>query len=125
MEELFHQLGRKGANTTIPDIEVNVSLSTPTEIKSAQDERFVHWDSRIPVTGNTRFVAKRLAERHPEDNPNIFNRVVVINVEIPGCIDGHIYQTMAGNLCEHVLEEANTGGEGGRPMSIEVDGEVN
>jgi hypothetical protein len=32
---------------------------------------------------------------------------------------------MPGYLCEHMLKEANTGGEGGCPLSIEVDGEVN
>ena len=125
MEELFHQLGGKGANTTVPDIEVNVSLSTTAKVESTQDEGFIHWDRRIPVAGNTRFVAKRLAQRHPEDNPDILDRVVVIDVQIPTRVDGQINQTMPCDLGEHVLEEADASGEGGCALSIEVDGEVN
>ena len=125
MEELFHQLGGKGPDAAIPDIEVNVSLSTTAKVESTQDEGFIHWDRRIPVTGNTRLVAKGLAQRHPEDNPDILDRVVVIDVQIPACVDGQNNQPMAGDLGEHVLEEADAGGEGGCALSIEVDGEVN
>ena len=125
MEELFHQLGGKGPDAAIPDVEVDIRLSTTAKVERAQHEGFIHWDSGISVTGNTRLVAKGLAQRHPEDNPDILDRVVVIDVEIPTRVDGQINQTMPGDLGEHVLEEADAGGEGGCALSIEVDGEVN
>ena len=54
-------------------------------------------------------VAKRIAKRAPQHNPDILDRVMVIYMQIAISLDREIEESVAGETLEHVIEERNAG----------------
>jgi hypothetical protein len=59
----------------------------------------------MTVSDDAGFIANRLVECLAERNPNVFNRVVGINVEIALGNDVEINLTMPRDLVEHMLKK--------------------
>jgi hypothetical protein len=54
-------------------------------------------------------VAKRLGKRLAERDAGILDGVVVVDVEVALRADGQVDQAVAGELVQHVVEEADAG----------------
>jgi hypothetical protein len=59
----------------------------------------------MTVSDDASFIANRLVKCLTERNPNVFNRVVGVNVEIALGNDVEINLTVSRNLVEHMLKK--------------------
>ena len=64
---------------------------------------------RIAVAPNAAFIAECLGQCLTQGNAHIFDRVMVINVQISGAAHCHVHQSMTRQLIEHVVEKADAG----------------
>ena len=62
----------------------------------------------------------RLAQR----DADVFHRVVAVDVQVALGVDVEVDQAVAGDLVEHVVEEADAGRQLGRAGAVEVDADA-
>src|SRR4029079_19244501 len=55
--------------------------------------------------------SERLRDRFPQRNPHVLDGVMLIDVEIAADGERHIERSMASEELEHVIEEADAGGD--------------
>jgi hypothetical protein len=70
-------------------------------------------------------VAKRFAAGLTQANPNVFNSMVHVDVEIALGFDREIERTVLGETVQHVVKEADPGLNVRPTSSIETEGERN
>src|SRR5690606_29375846 len=66
-------------------------------------------------------VAERLAERRAERQRGVLHGVVGVDVQVALGPHGQVEQPVLGELVEHVVVEADAGGDVGDPGPVEVD----
>ena len=109
--EKFHdQLGIESTDFGAGDMEVGFQVASAGEVKGAENQGFVHGNDGVAVAGDAGFVADGLFQGRAEGDADIFNGVVVVDVEIAFGGDADTEQAVAGDLGEHVVEEADAGG---------------
>jgi hypothetical protein len=75
----------------------------------------------VAVARDALLVADRLRHRLAERDADVLDRVVAVDVQVARGLDLEVDQPVAGDLVEHVVEEADAGGELGRAAAVEVD----
>ena len=80
----------------------------------------------MTVTGNAGFIAKRLFQSLTHHDTDVFNRVMVVNVQIAFAGNIQVNQTMARYLGKHMLKERNAGIQAifAGTVKIEADGNL-
>ena len=86
-------------------------MRTSAEIDCGGREGFVHRHQEISGTQNAAFRAERFLDGFAERDANVFDGVVLIDVEVAFRGDGEIECTVARDEVEHVVEKANAGGD--------------
>ncbi len=87
---------------------------------AAVDQRFFHWQGEVAVAADARFVAERLFQGLTKSDPNIFDGVVLIDVQIALCLHVQINRRVLRQQREHVVEEPDAGGNLALPGAIEI-----
>ena len=72
-------------------------------------QRLFHRQREVAVAANARLVAQRLLHRLPEGNADVFDRVVLIDVQIALGLDVQIDRRVLGQQRQHVVEKADAG----------------
>ena len=75
----------------------------------------------MPVTANAGFVAQRITHRPAETDPHVFDRMVLIDVQIAFRLDRQVDRRVLGQQHKHVIEEPYAGGDGRFARAIEID----
>ena len=88
-------------------------------------QRLVQRHVGVAVAAQAPLVTHRLGKRLAERDAHIFHRVVAIDVQIALGLDVEVDQAVARNLIEHVIEEADAGGQAGNTVAVEVDAHRN
>ena len=80
----------------------------------------------MAITGNADFIAKRLFQGLTQYDTDVFNRVVIINVQIAFAGNIQVNQTMTRYLGKHVFKERNAGIQAvfTGTVKIEADGNL-
>ena len=80
----------------------------------------------MAITGNTGFIAKRLFQGLTHHDTDVFNRVMVVNVQIAFAGNIQVNQTMTRYLGKHVFKERNAGIQAvfTGTVKIEADGDL-
>ena len=84
-------------------------------------QRLVHRQQAIGVAGQPALVAERLSQRLAERDADVLDRVVIVDVQVALGAHRQVDQRMARELVEHVVEEADAGGDVGRAGAVEID----
>lgn len=84
-------------------------------------KRFIKRHIGMPVTLDAAFVAECFAHGLTEHDAGVFNRVVAINVEIALAFDVEVYQAVACDLLQHVVEKAEAASELGIALAVEIE----
>lgn len=93
------------------------------EVERAGHLRVIHGKPEMAVATDTALVAERFCKRLAEGGCRHPHRVVVVDVQIALGADFQVDRRMAGELVEHVVEEAHPGLAARGAGAVEVDGD--
>jgi hypothetical protein len=109
LEELVDQVDVELANTRTQELDPVLDPGTAGEINNHARQRFVQWHIGVAVAHDALLVAKRLFESLSERDAYVFDRMVIIDVQIAAGADVEIECAVACDLLEHVLEKRDSG----------------
>ena len=75
----------------------------------------------MTVTTQAALVANRFRDRLPEGDADVLDGVVAVDVQVARRVDVQIDQAVARDLVEHVVEEADAGGELADAGAVKVE----
>src|SRR5258708_2196024 len=109
LHKVVDQLGLKIADPLLANLHVVAKIRAPADIDNRGADRLVQRHRRFAEALDSRAVAERLPKRAPEHDSNVFDRVMVIYMQIAVGRDFKIEESMAGEALKHVIEEGNPG----------------
>ena len=121
LEEFAHELGIERADLRRRKARAEHQERPAGDIERDTGQRLVHGQQAIRIAGDAAFVAERLAQGLAEREPGILHRMVVVDMVVADGLDLEVDQAVAGDLIEHVIEEADPGRDLGHPGAVEVD----
>jgi len=74
----------------------------------------------MAVAADSRLVAERLADRLPEADARVLDRVVLVDLEVAGGLHGQVDRPVPGEQLEHVVEEADAAGHLAAARAVEI-----
>jgi len=105
IEEVRHQFRLQIAHEThFHPILVNQRRS-PAEIDGDNRKRLVHRQDEVPCPIDSLAISQRLREQLPHDNAHVFNRVMLIDVEIAFRLEFQIECSVFCEQLEHMIEK--------------------
>ena len=87
-------------------------------------QRLVHGQVGAGVAGDALLVAQRLGHRLAQHDAAILRRVVEVDVQVALGLQRDVDQGVAGELLQHVVEEADARGDVVGAGAVEVDGRL-
>ncbi len=108
-EEIFEQFGLQIADVNHIDLLIVDQRRTAAEIHRDNRQRFIHRLDEITGAIDAAAVAERLGEEIAEDDAGIFDRVVLIHIEIALRVQFEIESAVLAEKLEHVIQKANAG----------------
>src|SRR5262245_61618612 len=105
MPEMLGQFDREGPDSVarVPDFVNQVRPSR--KVDDGARQRLVHRRVSRAVTRDPLFIAQSLGERLSNTDRRIFDRMVVVNLQIAFTLDFEIEQPMAREQVEHMVEK--------------------
>ena len=94
------------------------------QVEGRGDQRFFHRQREVAVAADAGFVAEGLLERLAQGNADVFDRVMLIDVQIALGLHVQIDGRMLGQKREHVIEKADAGGDVAVARAVEVELDV-
>ena len=91
------------------------------EVDDDARQRLVERHIGVTVAAQAGLVADRLGHRLAERDADVFHRVVAVDVQVALGVDLEVDQSVARDLVEHVVEEADAGGQLRRAAAVEID----
>ena len=98
-----HGRARKG--------DMPIKPRPPGEVDHHPRQRFVQRHVSMAITAHAALIANRLGKSLAERNPDIFNGVMRINLEITMGHDIEINQAVAHNLIQHMVQKRDASRE--------------
>ena len=89
------------------------------EVERDLHQRLVERDQSVREPAHAPLVAERVAQRVAEHDPDVFDRVVQVDVEITLRLDPQVESGVLAELFEHVVEERNTGRHARRAGAVD------
>src|SRR6185295_4713991 len=109
LEEVVHELGLQIADHRHLHLKIDHGVRTPAEIDRGHAEGLVHRHEEVAGAVDALAVADRLRDGLAERDAEIFDCVMLIDVEIPGRRDLQIEAAVPGEELQHVIEKADPG----------------
>ena len=78
---------------------------------AAGDQRLFHRQREVAVAADARLVAQRLPQCLAQADAHVFDRVVLIDVQVALRSDRQVAGRVLGQQRQHVIEEADAGGD--------------
>jgi len=103
-----------------------MEVEAPGEVDHRASQRLVHRHVGVAVAGDVGLVAQRFGKGLPQRDGDVFDRVVVVHVQIAVARHLQVEAAVLGEEVEHVVEEADAGVVlvGPRPVQRQADGDV-
>ncbi len=120
LEEFADQIHVKLTNAGADEFDIEFQAGTTGEVDHHPGERLVEGNVGMAVTGQPLFVPPGLGQRLTDGDPDIFDSVMIIDLNIANRRNIKIDQAVAGDLVEHVVKEGNAGGELALAAAIEI-----
>src|SRR6266496_1697932 len=106
-KEIEYQFGLQIAHHPSLYLGIDHSGGTPGKIHSRQTQRLIHRHQEISGAQNSFLVAQRLSECLPQDDANIFHRVMLVDIEIANRFELQIKSAMMREQLQHMIEKTN------------------
>ena len=86
-------------------------MRATAQVDRHHGERLVHRHDEIAGAVDALAIAERLQHRLAEHDADVFDRVVLIDVEIAGGLERQVEAAVTREQLEHVIEEADAGAD--------------
>src|SRR5208283_4146730 len=109
LHKVVHQLGLEVADALVADGDVVAEVGAPADIHNRRADGLVERHRRLAEALDPRTVAQRVAKRPSDHDPDVFDRMMVIYMQIAAGGDLQIEESVARKALEHVIEERHAG----------------
>src|SRR5580692_11204144 len=106
--KIVHQLGLEVADALLVDGDVVAEVRAPADIDNRRADGLVERHRRLAEALDPRTIAQRIPKRPAHDDPHVFDRVVIIYLQIAAGGDLQIEESVARKAVEHVIEKRHT-----------------
>ena len=113
-EEFLEQLGVHLADLRLLEGDVPGDERAAGEVDRGLGQRLVHRHQRLAEAADAALVAERLRQRLAEHDADILGGVVEVDMQVALGLHVEVEQPVAGEGGQHVVEEADAGGDLGR-----------
>src|SRR6476661_6623749 len=120
LEKLVHQVDVERTDSRPREIDVELETWPAREIDDDPRQRFIERYVSVAVTAYALLVSDRVRKSLAERDPDIFHRVVRVDVQIAARLYFQIEQPVACDLIEHVIEEGDLRFDARAAGSIQV-----
>ena len=110
-EEIKNQFRLQIAHQPRLHLGVDHRRGASGKIHRRQTQSLIHRHHEISGAQNASLVAQGLGESLPQHDANIFDGVVLIDIEVAGRFQFQIEAAMVREQFQHVIEEADAGGD--------------
>ena len=121
LEELAHQFGVEGADLLGRELDAEHEKGAARNIERATAQRLVHWRIGMAITDDAAPLSQSLGHRLTKGNRRIFNRVMLVDVQVALDPAPDVDQRMAAELFDHVIEKSDPGRYVILAGAIEID----
>src|SRR5262245_14789489 len=118
IEKVVYEFGLQVANLWRLHLQVHDGVRASTQIDGGDGERLVHWHHEVAGAIDALPVAERFQQRVAERDADIFNGVVLIDVEIALRLQREIEAAVPREQLQHVIEEADAGADGVASLAV-------
>ena len=122
LEEIRHQLALKISNEASADLRVDSERGTTTEVDGGDGESLIHGHQEVSRTQDPSLIAQCAIKGFTQRYTYIFNRMVLVHIEITVALEAQIEGTVPREKLQHVVKETNAGRN--LVLSSTFDGEL-
>src|SRR5581483_5392836 len=109
VEEVGNQLRLQVSDDAYANFGFDYSCCATREIHGSDAKSFIHRHYEISSAKNAAFVAERLRKRLAEGDADVFDRVMLVDVEIAVCRKLQIKCAVVRKEFQHVIKDADAG----------------
>src|SRR5579884_160792 len=85
LKKIYDQFGLQITDQAGANFGFNLRLRASTEIHGCEAEGFVHRHDEVSGAQNSFFRAQRVRECFAKSDADVFDRVVLVDIKVPGC----------------------------------------
>src|SRR6202022_3421215 len=119
LHKIVHQHGLKLPYALLLYRDVVREVDASADIDHRAAERLVERDSGVPETPDTRTISQRLAKRATHHDPDVLDRVMLVDMEVAARLDHEIEKAMAREALEHMVEKRHAGMNFAAPRTVQ------
>src|SRR5271169_6724016 len=108
-KEIVHQLGLKITNTPGADLRLNHRHCASAEIHCRETESLIHGHQEISGAQNAATVAESAVKGLAQTDSNIFDGMVLVDVEIADGGEFQVEGSVTSEKLEHVIKKTDAG----------------
>src|SRR5688572_5581153 len=109
VEEVVDQLALQIADHPYLHLQIDHRMWPAAQVDSDDGEGFVHWHHEVAGAVDAFAIAERLQQGFTEHDADVFDRVVLVHVEIARRLECQIEAAVPREQLEHVIEEPDAG----------------
>ncbi len=110
-EKVVDQFGRKCADPFLPDAQIIGQKGPPAEVDDTVHQGFVERYAGFTKAADATLITQRGAKGFAQRQPDIFNRVMVVNLNVAGGLKTEIKEAVPAEQLQHVAEKGHAGGD--------------
>jgi hypothetical protein len=110
LEEVSHKFRLQITDKARPDFAVDGEGCAPAKIDGGNGKRLVHRHEEVTGAQDSAPVAERTIEGFAKRNANVFDSMMLIDVEIAIAFKFQVKRAVTSKQLKHVVEEPDAGG---------------
>src|SRR5262245_62066812 len=124
LKKIGDQFGFEVTHVAYIDFRFHDRCRASAEIDGDEPEGLIHRHDEISGTENSALRAQGFRESFPQCNSDIFNRVVLVYVQVTGRMQPQVEGAVAGKQLEHVVEETDAGRDVVASAALDGEGKI-
>ena len=126
LHEILHEHRLEIAHPLLFYFDIVGKINAPADIHDGGAQCLVQWHRRLAEPPNPRAVPERLPECASKHDPDVFDHMMVIDMEVAAGLDCEVKEAMASEAREHVVEKrhASTNFAVAATVDLELDGDL-
>src|SRR5262249_52214917 len=119
LHEIVHQFGLETTHSLLLDGDVVGEEDPPADIDYGFAKRLIKRDDGATEALDSRAITERLAKRASHHDPDVLDRMMLIDMQVAAGSELEIEEAMAREAFEHVVQERNSSCHIGPPLAVE------